>query len=60
MVALRVKSDLVVADKFRDGNVPHDKPRSLACKRLLRLCRRRCRSGNFRGNSACHEHTLIG
>jgi hypothetical protein len=59
MVAVWAEADLVVADEFRDGNVPA-KQEPLTCAQLAfaalpaDILRR-----YFRGDSACHEHGLL-
>lgn len=59
MVAVWAEADLVVADEFRDGNVPA-KQAPLTCAQLAfaalpaDLLRR-----YFRGDSACHENGLL-
>ena len=59
MVAVWAEADLVLADEFRDGNVPA-KQDPLACAKLAfaslpdTVTRR-----YFRGDSACHENGLL-
>lgn len=59
MVAVWAEMDLVLADEFRDGNVPA-KQEPLACAKLAfaalpeTITRR-----SFRGDSACHENELL-
>jgi hypothetical protein len=59
MVAVWAEADLVLADEFRDGNVPA-KQNPLACAKLAfaalpeTVTRR-----YFRGDSACHEYELL-
>jgi len=59
MVAVWAEADLVVADEFRDGNVPA-KQEPLTCAQLAfaalpaDILRR-----YFRGDSACHENGLL-
>ena len=59
MVAVWAEADLVLADEFRDGNVPA-KQDPLTCAQLAfaalpeTVTRR-----YFRGDSACHEHDLL-
>lgn len=59
MVAVWAETDLVLADEFRDGNVPA-KQAPLTCAKLAfaalpeSVTRR-----YFRGDSACHEHELL-
>lgn len=60
MVAVWAEADLVVADEFRDGNVPA-RQEPLTCARMAfaalppAICER-----YFRGDSACHENELLG
>jgi hypothetical protein len=59
MVALWAEADLVLADEFRDGNVPA-KQDPLSCAKLAFAAlpenvMQRC----FRGDSACHENELL-
>jgi hypothetical protein len=59
MVAVWAEADLVVADEFRDGNVPA-KQAPLGCAKLAFAAL----PGNitqryFRGDSACHENELL-
>ena len=59
MVAVWAEADLVLADEFRDGNVPA-KQDPLTCAKLAfaalppSVTRR-----HFRGDSACHEQDLL-
>jgi hypothetical protein len=59
MVAVWAEADLVLADEFRDGNVPA-KQEPLTCAKLAfaalpeTITRR-----YFRGDSACHENELL-
>ena len=59
MVAMWAEADLVLADEFRDGNVPA-KQDPLTCAKLAfaalpeTITRR-----YFRGDSACHENELL-
>ena len=59
MVALWAEADLVVADEFRDGNVPA-RQAPLACARMaFEALPETVRARFFRGDSACHENELI-
>ena len=59
MIALWAEGDLIVADQFRDGNVPA-KQEPLSCARMAfealpdTVCER-----YFRGDSACYETDLL-
>jgi hypothetical protein len=59
MVALWAEADLVVADEFRDGNVPA-RQAPLTCARMaFAALPETVRGRFFRGDSACHENELI-
>ena len=59
MVAVWAAADLVVADEFRDGNVPA-KQEPLTCAQLaFAALPDSVERRYFRGDSACHEHGLI-
>ena len=59
MVAVWAEAGLVVADEFRDGNVPA-KQEPLTCARLaFAALPPTVRTRFFRGDSACHEAELI-
>jgi DDE family transposase len=59
MVAVWAEADLVVADEFRDGNVPA-KQEPLTCAQLAFAALPDTVEGRyFRGDSACHENDLI-
>jgi hypothetical protein len=60
MVAVWAEADLVLADEFRDGNVPA-KQDPLACAKLaFSALPETVRKRYFRGDSACHENDLLG
>lgn len=60
MVAVWAEADLVVADEFRDGNVPA-RQEPLNCARMaFAALPSTIRERYFRGDSACHEHELLG
>ena len=59
MVAVWSEADLVVADQFRDGNVPA-KQEPLSCaKTAFGALPNTVKQRYFRGDSACHENGLI-
>ena len=59
MVAVWAEADLVVADEFRDGNVPA-KQDPLGCAKLaFAALPETVTQRYFRGDSACHEHELL-
>jgi hypothetical protein len=60
MVAVWAETDLVLADEFRDGNVP-GKQDPLTCAKLaLAALPETLQQRYFRGDSACHENELGG
>jgi len=59
MVAVWAEADLVLADEFRDGNVPA-KQEPLTCAKLaFAALPETITQRYFRGDSACHEHELL-
>ena len=59
MVAVWAEADLVVADEFRDGNVPAQQD-PLGCARLaFAALPPTVTARYFRGDSACHENELL-
>jgi hypothetical protein len=59
MVAVWAEADLVVADEFRDGNVPA-RQEPLTCARMaFAALPEDVRERYFRGDSACHERELL-
>ena len=59
MVAVWAEADLVVADEFRDGNVPA-KQEPLTCAQMaFAALPDTVQRRYFRGDSACHENDLI-
>jgi hypothetical protein len=59
MVAVWAEADLVLADEFRDGNVPA-KQAPLTCAQLaFAALPTTITQRYFRGDSACHEHELL-
>lgn len=60
MVAVWAEADLVLADEFRDGNVPA-KQDPLPCAKLaFAALPETVTQRYFRGDSACHENHLLG
>ncbi|HVG90190.1 MAG TPA: IS1380 family transposase [Alphaproteobacteria bacterium] len=60
MVAMWAEADLVLADEFRDGNVPAQQE-PLACAKLaFAALPGTIQARYFRGDSACHENELLG
>lgn len=59
MVAVWAEADLVLADEFRDGNVPA-KQSPLTCAQLaFAALPETIKARYFRGDSACHEQELL-
>jgi Transposase DDE domain group 1 len=59
MVAVWAEADLVLADEFRDGNVPA-KQDPLSCAKLaFAALPETITQRYFRGDSACHENDLL-
>jgi len=59
LVAVWAEADLVVADEFRDGNVPA-RQAPLACAQLaFAALPENLKQRYFRGDSACHENQLL-
>jgi hypothetical protein len=59
MAAVWAEADLVLADEFRDGNVPA-KQEPLACARLaFAALPETIKERYFRGDSACHQNDLL-
>jgi len=60
MVAIWAEADLVLADEFRDGNVPA-KQAPLQCAQMaFAALPETVQERYFRGDSACHENNLLG
>jgi hypothetical protein len=60
MVALWAELDLVVADEFRDGNVPAKQDPLTCAQAAFAALPATVRQRYFRGDSACHNNELIG
>jgi hypothetical protein len=60
MVALWAEADLVVADEFRDGNVPARQAPLTCAQMAFAALPETIQARYFRGDSACHENELIG
>jgi hypothetical protein len=60
MVAVWAEADLVVADEFRDGNVPARQEPLTCAQMAFAALPETVRERYFRGDSACHENELIG
>jgi hypothetical protein len=60
MVAVWAEADLVLADEFRDGNVPAKQSPLNCAKMAFAALPDTVKKRYFRGDSACHENELIG
>jgi len=60
MVAVWAEADLVVADEFRDGNVPAKQEPLNCAQQAFAALPDTVERRFFRGDSACHEKDLIG
>jgi hypothetical protein len=59
MVAVWAEADLVLADEFRDGNVPARQAPLACAKMAFAALPEDIQQRYFRGDSACHENDLI-
>lgn len=59
MVALWAEADLVVADEFRDGNVPAGQKPLNCCQMAFEAVPNGVTERYFRGDSACYEQQLL-
>lgn len=59
MLALWAEMNVVVADQFRDGNVPAQQAPLPVAKRALAALPETVREYYFRGDSACYESELL-
>ena len=59
MVAVWAEADLVLADEFRDGNVPARQEPLTCAKLAFAALPEDINERYFRGDSACHEHGLL-
>lgn len=60
MVAVWAEADLVLADEFRDGNVPAQQEPLSCAKLAFAALPDTIQARYFRGDSACHENQLLG
>jgi hypothetical protein len=60
MVAVWAEADLVLADEFRDGNVPAQQEPLTCAKLAFAALPQTIQQRYFRGDSACHENQLLG
>jgi hypothetical protein len=59
MVAIWAEADLVVADQWRDGNVPANQEPVTCAQLAFEALPETIKHRYFRGDSACHENGLI-
>jgi hypothetical protein len=59
MVAVWAEADLVLADEFRDGNVPAQQAPLTCAKLAFAALPDTIQQRYFRGDSACHENDLL-
>ncbi len=59
MVAVWAETSLVLADEFRDGNVPAQMEPLACAKAAFAALPDTVNERYFRGDSACHEHGLV-
>ena len=59
MLAVWVEADLVLADEFRDGNVPARQEPLTCAKQAFAALPANITARYFRGDSACHENEFI-
>jgi len=59
MCAVWAELDLVVADEFRDGNVPARQAPLVCAQTAFAVLPASVKTRYFRGDSACHENQLI-
>jgi hypothetical protein len=59
MIAVWAEADLIVADQFRDGNVPAHQEPLTCCRMAFEALPQTVRERYFRGDSACYEAELL-
>jgi hypothetical protein len=59
MVAVWAEADLIVADEFRDGNVPANQEPLSCCRLAFQGLPETVKERYFRGDSACYEGQLL-
>ena len=59
MIAVWAEADLIVADQFRDGNVPAGQEPLSCCRMAFEALPRSVGERYFRGDSACYETELL-
>lgn len=60
MLAVWAEMDLVLADEFRDGNVPADMKPLAVARAAFGALPETVKTFYYRGDSACHESELMG
>ena len=60
MLAVWAEADLILADEFRDGNVPARQEPLTCAQQAFASLPSTIQARYFRGDSACHENGLIG
>lgn len=59
MIAVWAEADLILADEFRDGNVPARQEPLTCAQRAFAALPTNITARHFRGDSACHEGGLL-
>jgi hypothetical protein len=59
MLAMWAEADLIVADEFRDGNVPANQEPLSCCRIAFEALPKTVSERYFRGDSACYEAQLL-
>src|SRR5260370_10493779 len=59
MLAVWAEMDVVLADEFRDGNVPAQMAPLTVAQAAFAAAPKTVRSYYYRGDSACHEKKLL-
>ena len=59
MLAVWAETGLVLADQFRDGNVPAQREPLEVAKRAMAALPDRVKEFYYRGDAACHESNLL-
>jgi Transposase DDE domain group 1 len=59
MLAVWAETDVVLADEFRDGNVPAQMDPLGVAQRAFAVLPATVKTFYYRGDSACHEHRLM-
>jgi hypothetical protein len=59
MLAVWAETDVVLADEFRDGNVPAQMDPLAVAQRAFAALPATVKTFYYRGDSACHEHRLM-